>query len=440
MVKSGDVSGDDMYQLQSLAGLIVLPLIAWVLSEGRHRLEFHRTGQLVVTAILVQVVIAGALLWLPPLRLIIEGPARAVDALQAATLDGMKLVFGHLAGGPPPFEAKYPQNAFILAFQALPLVLVVSALSKLLYYWGVLQWLVRGFARGLKATMGVSGPVGTAAAANIFLGMVEAPLLIKPYLQTMSRAGLFATMTVGMAGVAGTVLAIYASLLKSQVPGAAGHLIVASVISVPAALLISGLMVPEATSQAAAQTAAEQAPAELSLEDAPQSSMDAIAQGASEGISLLANIAAMLVVAVALVSLINMMLGAVFQPFGFDIRLERCLGWAFAGLAWLIGIPWAEAAVAGSLLGVKTVLNEFVAYVQLAALPPEALSPRSRLIMTYALCGFANLGSLGIMIGGISAMVPGRRAEVIGLGAKTIISGTLATMMTAAVIGMLSPA
>jgi concentrative nucleoside transporter, CNT family len=428
-------AGDTMLQLQSLIGLLALPMIAWALSEGRRQLDPKRTGRLVLAAVLVQVVIAGAMLRVPLLRSLIEWPARAIDALQLATLDGMKMVFGHLAGGPAPFDIAHPQSTFILAFQALPLVLLVSALSKLLYYWGVLQWLVRGFARGLKATLGVSGPVGTAAAANIFLGMVEAPLLIKPYLASMSRAGLFATMTVGMAGVAGTVLAIYASLLKSLVPGAAGHLIVASVISVPAALLISALMIPETSTTADA----ELPPAEMSLDDSPQSSMDAIAQGTSEGIGLLVNVAAMLVVAVALVSLINMMLGAVFAPFGLDVRLERCLGWAFAGIAWLIGIPWAEAVTAGGLLGVKTVLNEFVAYLQLSNLPPEALSPRSRLIMTYALCGFANLGSLGIMIGGISAMVPSRRAEVVELGAKTVISGTLATMMTAAVIGLLSP-
>ena len=428
-----------MLQLQSLVGLLALPLIAWALSEGRRQLDPQRTSRLVLASILVQIVIAGAMLWVPFLRALIEWPARAIDALQLATLDGMKMVVGHLAGGPAPFEIKYPQSTFILAFQALPLVLLVSALAKLLYYWGVLPWLVRGFARGLKATLGVSGPVGTAAAANIFLGMVEAPLLIKPYLQTMSRAGLFATMTVGMAGVAGTVLAIYASLLKSSVPGAAGHLIVASVISVPAALLISALMVPETGKVTGTPTNSDLPAAEMALDDAPQSSMDAIAQGTQEGIGLLVNVAAMLIVAVALVSLVNMLLGAVFQPFGLDLRLERCLGWVFAGLAWLIGIPWAEAATAGSLLGVKTVLNEFVAYLQLSALPPDALSPRSRLIMTYALCGFANLGSLGIMIGGLSAMVPGRRSEVVELGAKTVISGTLATMMTAAVIGLLSP-
>jgi concentrative nucleoside transporter, CNT family len=421
-------------QLQSFAGLIVIPLLAWALSEQRHQLTRANTLKFAAAAIALQFVIAGALLWVPQLRGIFEWPARGVDALQAATLDGMKLVFGYLAGGPTPFDIKYTQSTFVLAFQALPLVLVVSALSKLLYYWGILQHLVRAFAWGLERTLGVSGAVGTSAAANIFLGMVEAPLLIKPYLAAMSRAGLFATMTVGMAGVAGTVLVIYASLLKATVPGAAGHLILASVISVPAALLISHLMVPErdAITTPLAST-------DITTDDAPKSSMDAVAQGTQEGLVLLANVTAMLIVAVALVSLANMMLSTLFTPFGLDIRLERVLGWLFAPFAWAIGIPWGEAAAAGSLLGVKTVLNEFIAFVQLGALPSDALSPRSRLIMTYALCGFANMGSLGIMIGGIAAMVPARRAEIAELGTKTVISGTLATLMTAAVIGVLTP-
>ncbi len=421
-------------QLQSLAGLIAIPLLAWVLCERRHELPRTKTLKFALGAIALQAAIAGALLWVPQLRGLFEWPARGVDALQAATLDGMKLVFGYLAGGPTPFDIKSTQSTFVLAFQVLPLVLVVSALSKLLYYWGILPRLVSAFAWGLERTLGVSGPVGTAAAANIFLGMVEAPLLIKPYLAAMSRAALFATMTVGMAGVAGTVLVIYASLLKTAVPGIAGHLILASVISVPAALLIAHLMVPE---RAATSTPAQ--PAELSDDDAPKSTMDAVAQGTQEGLVLLANVTAMLIVAVALVSLANMMLSAVFAPFGMDIRLERVLGWLFAPLAFAIGIPWAEAATAGSLLGVKTVLNEFIAFVQLSTLPPNTLSPRSTLIMTYALCGFANMGSLGIMIGGLAAMVPARRAEIAELGTKTIVSGTLATLMTAALIGVLTP-
>jgi CNT family concentrative nucleoside transporter len=251
---------------------------------------------------------------------------------------------------------------------------------------------------------------------------------------SMSRGGLFATMTVGMAGVAGTVLALYATILGPIVPGAAGHLIVASVISVPAGLLLSALMVPD--DSARKDTAGD---TDIVIDDPPRSSMDAIAQGTREGIDLLVNVTAMLIVVVALVALANQVLGFVTEPFGARLTFEQILGWVFAPLAWLIGIPLSECTAAGSLLGVKTVLNELVAYLQLAALGPGALSERSRLILTYALCGFANLGSLGIMIGGMTAMVPARRAEIVSLGARTIVSGTLSTLMTAAVVGLMTP-
>ena len=329
-----------------------------------------------------------------------------------------------------------PETSFILAFQALPLILVISALSKLLYHWGLLQKIVYAIGWVLQRSLGVTGPVGTSAAANVFVGMVEAPLLVRPYLSTMSRGGLFATMTVGMAGVAGTVLALYASILEPLLPGAAGHLIVASVISVPAGLMLSELMVPEpAPLPADAEPAAD-----IVIEDPPHSSMDAIAQGTREGIELLVNVTAMLVVMVALVALSNQLMGLATTPFGIRLTIEGLLGWLFAPFAWLLGIPWAECAKAGTLLGVKTVLNELIAYLQLSQIPADALSGRSRLILTYALCGFANFGSLGIMIGGMVAMVPARRAEIVSLGAKTIVSGTLATMMTAAVVGAMTPA
>jgi concentrative nucleoside transporter, CNT family len=258
---------------------------------------------------------------------------------------------------------------------------------------------------------------------------------VRPYLASMSRAGLFATMTVGMAGVAGTVLALYATILAPVLPGAAGHLIVSSVISVPAALMLSALMVPDS----GAPEMRDEDGADIVIEDAPRSSMDAVAQGTREGVELLVSVTAMLIVAVALVALANQLLGFATAPFGARLTFEQMLGWVFAPLAWLIGIPWAECTTAGALLGVKTVLNELVAYLQMAALGPGALSDRSRLILTYALCGFANFGSLGIMIGGMAAMVPARRAEFASLGAKTMISGTLATLMTAAVVGVMTP-
>ncbi len=413
-------------------GLAVIPFVAWLLSEQRSALSGQAVLRMAVAAIALQIAVAGLLLNVPLLRGLFDWPGRAIVALQAATLDGVRLVFGHLAGGPAPYEIVRPEQSFVLAFQALPLILIVSVLSKVLYHWGVLQKIVRGFAWALERTMNVDGPVATGAAANIFIGMVEAPLLIRPYLKTMSRSGLFATMTVGMAGIAGTVLVLYASILKDSVPGVAGHLIVASVISVPAALLIAALMVPKHPAQAEASGTPV-------LVSENRTVMEAIADGTREGVGLLVGVTAMLIVAVALVSLANMTLAALSAPFGIDITLQRLLGSAFAPLAFLIGIPWGEAATAGSLLGVKTILNEFVAYLQMAGLPEGALSERSRLIMTYALCGFANFGSLGIMIGGLMAMVPERRSEITDLGLRTIVSGTLATLMTAAVVGLVAP-
>jgi CNT family concentrative nucleoside transporter len=391
--------------------------------------------RILIAGVGLQVLIAGLMLNVPAARAAFDWADGLIAALQSATSAGMRLAFGYLAGGPAPYEAVRPETGFILAFQALPLILVISALSKLLYYWGVLQRIVFAIGWVLQRSLGVTGPVGTSAAANVFVGMVEAPLLVRPYLSTMSRSGLFATMTVGMAGVAGTVLALYATILEPLLPGAAGHLVVASVISVPAGLMLSELMVPDPTPLSPDREAAD-----IILDDPPHSSMDAIAQGTREGVELLVNVTAMLVVMVALVALANQLMGLLTMPFGTKLTIEGVLGGLFAPLAWLLGIPWAECGKAGTLLGVKTVLNEFIAYLQLAQIPGNVLSDRSRLILTYALCGFANFGSLGIMIGGMVAMVPARRAEIVSLGAKTIVSGTLATMMTAAVVGAMTPA
>ena len=420
-------------QVQSLIGLAVIPLLAWAWSENRRAHEPARLLRIVLAGLGLQLAIAAVMLNLPFVRVAFDWAAGLVASLQAATNTGMRLVFGYLAGGSAPFEVVRPETSFILAFHALPLILLISALARLLYHWGVLQVVVRGAGWVLQRSLGVTGPVATSAAANIFVGMVEAPLLIRPYLANMSRGGLFATMTVGMAGVAGTVLALYATIIGPVVPGAAGHLIVASVISVPAALMLSELMVPDHLDTAVAGDA------DIVIEDPPRSSMDAIAQGTREGIDLLVNVTAMLIVVVALVALANQMLGFFTAPFGATLTFEQILGWAFAPLAWLIGIPWAECTRAGALLGVKTVLNEFVAYLQLAGTGHGVLSERSRLILTYALCGFANVGSLGIMIGGMAAMVPQRRSEIASLGARTLISGTLATLMTAAVVGLVTP-
>jgi CNT family concentrative nucleoside transporter len=410
---------------QSLLGLVVLAALAWSLSENR-RVVMWRP---VLIGIALQVVLALLFLRVPVLREGLSALTGAVDALAAATKAGTAFVFGYLGGAPLPFAESYPGGGFVLAFQALPLVLVISALSSLLFHWRVLPALVRGLSWLLERTMKVGGAVGLSTAANIFVGMVEAPLFVRPYLKRVSRSELFVIMTAGMAGVAGTVMVLYALILSTAVPGALGHILLSSFLTAPAAIVVALLMVPD-----------EQPPTGAALDEdegRALSSMDAIVRGTVGGLQLLLNIIAMLIVFVALVALVNLILGLLPDLWGARISLQRLLGWAMAPVCWLMGIPWDEAATAGSLMGLKIVLNEFIAYIELAKLPPEALSERSRLIMTYALCGFANFGSLGIMIGGISAMAPERRAEIVALGPRTIVSGTLATCMTAALVGVL---
>jgi CNT family concentrative nucleoside transporter len=316
---------------------------------------------------------------------------------------------------------------YSLAFQALPLVIVISALSALLWHWRVLPVIVKGFAFVLQRTLSIGGAVGLGSAATIFLGMIEAPLLIRPYLVKLSRAELFMLFSVGLSTVAGTVMVLYASVLEPAVPGALGHILVASFISLPAAILVARLMVP---GEAAT-------PADAHMAVAYRSSMDAIARGTEDGLKLYFGIVAMLLVMVALVALTNIIIGQLPAVAGAPLTVERIFGWLFWPLVWLYGVPASEAADAGALLGNKTILNEFMAYLKLAALPDGVLSPRSRLIMLYAMCGFANFGSVGIMIAGVAGMVPERRDEVVELSLKALVSGTIASGMTGAVVGML---
>ena len=409
--------------LQPCVGLIVFCLAAWLISEDRGRLPLRE----IAAGIGLQLVLAGLLLHFAPARRLVESVNDLVSALQAATDAGTAFVFGYLGGAMLPFEVSEGTSPMVLAFRALPLILVVSALSAVLTYWRVLPWIVSGFSRLLQKPFGIGGAVGLGTAANIFVGMVEAPLFIRHYLAEMSRSGLFVVMCSGMATIAGTVLFLYASVIGDAVPGAAGHLLVASVISAPAAVMIARIMIP-GTGQDSGDSLTPPRYA---------GTMDAITQGTQSGLTLYLNVVAMLLVLVALVKLVNLTLGLTPDVAGEPLTLQRLFGWVMAPLAWLMGIPWAESATAGSLLGTKTVLNEFLAYLQLAALSPEALTERSRLIMTYALCGFANFGSLGIMIGGMSAMVPERRTEIVQLGLRSIVGGTLATCCTGAIVGLL---
>lgn len=419
-----------LLSLQSMLGIALLPFAAWLLSENRRAAPPKALLRFVLVGLAAQFVIAAVLLGLPQSRFVFEALAGAVRALQEATLVGVRFVFGYLGGGPVPYPEASPANGFILAFRALPLILVMSVLSRLLYHWGILPIIVRGVAAVLRRVLGVSGPLGIAAAAKVFLGMVEAPLLIRPYLARLGRGELFALMTVGMATVAGTVFALYAAILEPSVPGAAGHVLTASVMNVPAALVIARLMVPSGY-------AAADATAEMDLGPRPASSMEAIAQGTADGLKLLAYVVAMLIVMVALVALANSALGGIGRMVGLTLTFEKIVGWAAAPLAFIIGIPWAEAGTGGSLIGMKVVLNELLAYLHLTQLPEGALSPRSRTIMTYALCGFANLGSLGILVGGLSSMAPERRPEIAELGMRALLGGVMATLLTASVVGVI---
>ncbi|MCG6874233.1 MAG: nucleoside:proton symporter [Betaproteobacteria bacterium] len=419
-----------MLVLQSVAGFVLLHAIAWGLSE-RHRAIAWRT---VLAGMVLTLGLGVLFLKVPVFGEVFLVLNRVVAALNHATEAGATFVFGYLGGGPLPFEERPSTSSFVLAFRALPIVLVMSALSALLFHWRVLPWVVGIFAAVLRRSMGIGGAVGLSAAANIFVGMVEAPLLVRPYIAAMSRSDLFVTMTCGMATIAGTVMVLYASILGNVLPGALGHILVASLISAPAAIVVALLMVPQEP-----RSEAREAPDSVDRIVLPRraaSSMDAITQGTIEGVALLINIVAMLLVLVALVSLVNLGLAALPDVAGAPVTLQRILGHALAPLVWLAGIPWAEATTAGALMGTKTILNELVAYIDLAKLPADALSPRSRLVMTFALCGFANFGSLGIMIGGLATMAPERRGEIVSLGTKTLVSGTLATLITGAVVGI----
>jgi len=399
-----------MHALAGMAGLVAL---AWALSENRRAIPWR------AVVVGLALVVAGAIVCLKVgfvkglfLRL-----NDALLVLERATQAGTSLVFGYLGGGPAPFQVSDVNSNFVLAFRALPIVLVISALSALLFYWRVIPAVVRALSFVLEKAMRVGGVVGLSTAANVFVGMVEAPLFVRPYLGRLSRGELFAIMTGGMASIAGTVLFLYGSILGRVMPDAVAHLLIASILSAPAALVIAFLMVPPQAASGAA----------MELRSEASGSMDALTRGTLEGAQLLLNIVAMLVVFVALVALVNL----VIAPY----TLQGALGWLLAPLAWLAGVSWAEAREAGALLGTKTVINELVAYLDLAN--SRNLSERSRILLTYALCGFANFGSLGIMIGGLGTMAPERRAEVVDLGIKSIVAGTLATCLTAAAVALI---
>ncbi len=410
--------------LQSALGICVIIALAWAMSEDRRVFNWR----MVAGTLLLQMVIALALLKLPVVRDALFRLNGVVAALSQATTAGTSFIFGYLGGAAAPFTVTHPANMINLAFGILPLVMVVSALSAILWHWRILPIVIHGLAIVLKRTLGLGGAVGLSAAATVFLGNIEGQLVIRPYLVRLTRTELFVLMTVGLSVIAGTVFVLYATILKDVLPGALGHLLVASLMSLPAGVLMARLMVP--------------GPAETDLTQEQEgvhyrSTMDAMAQGTEDGLKIYLQILAMLIVTTSLMALANGLLAHLPALGGAPLTLERMLGWLFAPFVWLLGVPWQQAGTAGSLMGIKVILTELVAYLRLAVLPAGALDPRSTQIMVYAMCGFANFASVGILIAGMSALIPQRRDEVVSLALKALVAGTMASGLSGAMVGLL---
>ncbi|MBT5685498.1 MAG: nucleoside:proton symporter [Gammaproteobacteria bacterium] len=409
---------------QSILGLLTLIGLCYLFSENRQEVHFP----IVIKSLLLQLLFAVILLKLPASQNLFVVLNEGIAVLQAATREGTTFIFGYLGGGQLPFDETTPGGGFILAFQAMPLVIVISVISAILMYWKVLPLIMRGFSLILEKTLEIGGALGLGISANAFLGMIESPLLIKPYLSKMSHGEMFAVMTAGMATIAGTMLALEAAVISSVVPDAIGHLISCSLITLPGVVYIAHLLVPDRAPVTSGDGA---------IDKGAENLMDAISTGTTNGLQLFLNIVAMIIVIVALVYLVNATLGMFPDIYGETVTLERILGVLMAPLTMMMGIPWSEAFITGQLMGTKVVLTEFVAYVRFGQLPVEELSERTRIIMTYALCGFANFVSLGIMITGLVTMVPERKVEIMGMGLKSILAGTIATCTTASLVGII---
>jgi len=416
-----------LQQMQGLVGIVIITLGAWALSEDRRGRPGFRW---ILGALLLQVVVALVVVRVPFVWSLIGLANHAVAAIEKATLVGSSYMFGYTGGAPAPFVLKEgAASPLIIAFQILPLIIVYSALAALLWQWGVLSRIVAGLSWALRRTLGVSGVVGLSSGASIFLGVVEAPLVVRAYFERMSRSELFAVMTLAMATISGAILVLYAQTLARTVPDAVGHMISASLISLPAAILIARLMVPGV------------AATEASVEETGlryDSSIDAIVRGTMDGVQLFLAVIGMIIVIFALVALADQVLALAPAVQGEPLSLRRIFGWLFAPLMWTLGVPWDQAPQAGALMGTKTILNEYVAYMDLAALPAGSLDPRSQLIVIYALCGVANLASVGLLVSTIGTLAPSRRAEAAGLGMKSWVAGNMASAMTGAVIGLVT--
>jgi CNT family concentrative nucleoside transporter len=408
---------------QSLGGLVAIVAVCWLVSENKARFPWRLT----LGAIGVQAALVLALFAIPGSQGVLAAVTGAVDGLALATAEGTKFVFGYLAGGDQPYAVTNPGGLFTFAFNVLPLILVISALSALLWHWKILKWLTLGFGVLFQKTMGLGGASALAVAANIFLGMIESPIVIRAYLDKLTRSEIFLMMVVGLATVAGSTMVAYASILSATLPNAAGHVLVASIVSAPAGVLLARIIIPEKPGEGGQV-------ADYGSALKYDSAIDAIVKGTADGLMVVLNISAVLIVFVALVALVNLMLGG-FWIFGDHVTVQRLLGWLFMPVAWLVGVDWSEAGKAGWLLGTKLTLTEFVAFIELGKIPVGDMSERTRMLMTYALCGFANIGSVGITVTGLSVLIPERREEVLGMVWKALFAGFLATLMTAAVVG-----
>ena len=415
--------------LQIILGGIILILLGAVFSRN-----FRKINPLYLfNAIALQFLLSFLLIKVPPITNAFNSLSKGVLALKEATDKGTGFVFGYLAeGAPKPFEVVDPAFANIFIFSGLMLIIVVSALSAIFWHWRILPIIIKAIATLFKKPLNVGGPVGLSSTANIIFGQVEAPLLIRPYLSKMSKHELLVLMTVGMSTISGGVMVVFVTMLSGLYSeNLIGHFLTASIISVPAAIMYANIMLPSDL-----KTEDE---SEIEQSKLYRGTMDALTSGTQDGLQITLNIAALLLVLITIVTLVNTGLEALLpQVAGESITLERIAGWIFAPIAWCMGISSSEIQLAGSLLGVKFILNEFVAYINLSSIDPSALSEKSRVIMLYALCGFANLSSVGILLSGIGTMIPDRKGDLISVSGKALIGATLASCFTGLVVGIIS--
>jgi CNT family concentrative nucleoside transporter len=412
--------------VQSLFGIAVIILFCWGLSENRRKFPVRLT----IGAIAIQVVLILALFAIPQSHVLLGGVANGMSALSTATDQGMQFVFGYMGGGDQPYQVTNSGALFVFALKVLPLILVISALSALLWHIGVLKVIIRAFGYVFEKAIGLGGATSLGVASGIFVGNVESLIIIKAYLDKLTRSELFVLVVVGMANVAGSTMVAYVLILQHVLPDAAGHILAAAVVSAPAGVLLARIIVPDLINHKVEKLDYGSA---LKYDSA----IDAVSKGTVDGMTVAINIAAILVVMVALAALTNAILTVVPPIGGQPVTVERILGVLFTPLAWLIGVPWNEAAKGGEILGVKMVLTEFVAFLKLAGIPLADMTPRTRILLTYATCGFANIGSVGITVAGFGALMPDRRPEIISLIWKGLAAAFLATCLSAAVVGAL---